>query len=68
MKKILSIILVLNLIFLSFSLSASAINEEAVEVNAKAAVLMDFSTGRVLYSFNENERLYPASVTKITGR
>ena len=65
MKKILSIILVLNLIFLSFSLSASAINEEAVEVNAKAAVLMDFSTGKVLYSFNENERLYPASVTKI---
>ena len=57
MKKILSIILVLNLIFLSFSLSASAINEEAVEGNAKAAVLMDFSTGRVLYSFNENQKL-----------
>lgn len=65
MKKILSIILVLNFILLSFSLSASALNEDAVNVNAKAAVLMDFSTGQVLYSFNENERLYPASVTKI---
>ena len=32
---------------------------------AKSAVLMDVSTGRVLIGYNENERLYPASVTKI---
>ena len=36
-----------------------------VEIKAKAAVLMDASTGRVLMKFNENEKLYPASVTKI---
>lgn len=36
-----------------------------VEIKAKAAVLMDVSTGKVLLKYNENEKLYPASVTKI---
>lgn len=36
-----------------------------VDIKAKAAVLMDVSTGRILMKYNENERLYPASVTKI---
>ena len=36
-----------------------------IKIDAKAAVLMDASTGKVLFSKNEHERLYPASVTKI---
>lgn len=36
-----------------------------VETNAKAAVLMDAATGRVLMAKNADEKLYPASVTKI---
>lgn len=36
-----------------------------VEIKAKSALLMDVSTGKVLLAYNENERLYPASVTKI---
>ncbi|MBQ7688427.1 MAG: D-alanyl-D-alanine carboxypeptidase, partial [Clostridia bacterium] len=36
-----------------------------VEVHAKACVLMDVNTGTVLSAKNENEKLYPASVTKI---
>ncbi|MBR5233576.1 MAG: D-alanyl-D-alanine carboxypeptidase [Clostridia bacterium] len=32
---------------------------------AKSVVLMEKSTGRVLYSENENEKVFPASVTKI---
>ncbi|MBE6030483.1 MAG: D-alanyl-D-alanine carboxypeptidase [Clostridiales bacterium] len=35
------------------------------QVNAKAAILMDAGTGEVLYKFNENEELPPASVTKV---
>jgi len=34
-------------------------------VNAKSAVLMDYSTGRALYAKNADEALPPASVTKI---
>lgn len=65
MKKLISIILVLNLLLASMSVSAFGVNEGAVNVKAKSAVLMDFSTGEVIYSFNENQKLYPASVTKI---
>jgi D-alanyl-D-alanine carboxypeptidase (penicillin-binding protein 5/6) len=36
-----------------------------VEVKAKAVVLMDQTTGKVLMKMNENEKLPPASVTKI---
>lgn len=36
-----------------------------VEVNAKACVLMDANTGTVIAAFNEHDKLYPASVTKI---
>ncbi len=36
-----------------------------VFVNAKSAILMDVGTGEVLMSMNENEKVYPASVTKI---
>ncbi len=36
-----------------------------VEVRCKSALLMEEKTGMVLMAMNENERLYPASVTKI---
>lgn len=39
--------------------------KSSVSVIAKSAVLMDVNTGTLLYSMNENEKLYPASVTKI---
>ncbi|MCI5538339.1 MAG: D-alanyl-D-alanine carboxypeptidase [Oscillospiraceae bacterium] len=35
------------------------------EIRAKAVCLMEKSTKKVLYARNENEKLYPASVTKI---
>lgn len=37
----------------------------ALPLNSKAAVLMDYQTGRVLYAHNEREPLPPASVTKV---
>ena len=36
-----------------------------LEINAKSAVLMDANTGTVLYEKNKDEKLSPASVTKI---
>ena len=35
-----------------------------VTINAKAAVLMDMTSGKVLLEKNPHEKLYPASVTK----
>ena len=36
-----------------------------LSVEAKAALLVDGDTGEVLYQYNADERLYPASLTKI---
>ena len=46
-------------------LEASVTVSAPVTVNAESAILMDASTGQVLFAENENEQLYPASVTKI---
>lgn len=54
-------------ICISCSLSALCIEIKSpnIEINAKSAVLMDANTGTLLYALNENDRLAPASVTKI---
>ncbi len=65
MKRLLSVLLCAVMI-LPLSIFVSAEEEGMpVEVKAKAAVLMDQTTGRVLMKKNEHEKLYPASVTKI---
>ena len=36
-----------------------------VEIKAKSGILMDVTTGKVLLEYNADEKLFPASVTKI---
>ena len=57
--------LVVIILALSFPVHAEVVDNAPFDVNAKSAVLMDLSTGRVLYSKNADEALPPASVTKI---
>ena len=47
------------------AVDASVAVDAQLMTYAKAVVLMEKSTGKVLYAENENEKLYPASVTKI---
>ena len=65
MKRIFSVIFCIIIVCTSLSLSAFSVDEKAVSVSAKSVVLMDQSTGNVLFSINEHEKLFPASVTKI---
>lgn len=65
MKKILSIMLSIVIVMMCVSPANAAEEKPPVDIKAKAAVLMDASTGKVLMKYNENEKLYPASVTKI---
>ena len=66
MKRFLSTFFVFLIILgLTFNTSALEIREPRLELNVKSAVLMDASTGTVLYSLNMNDALPPASVTKI---
>ena len=64
MRKILTALLALAMLF---ALSFPAVGEEPcnLEVGAKAAIVMDAQTGRVLFAQNESERLPMASTTKI---
>ncbi|MEE0980333.1 MAG: D-alanyl-D-alanine carboxypeptidase family protein [Acutalibacteraceae bacterium] len=64
MKRLISFLLCIVMIVPLF-VTSSAEGEMPVEVKAKAAVLMDQTTGKVLMKMNEHEKLYPASVTKI---
>ena len=41
------------------------VSDGPFEVDAKAAILIDMNTGRTIYEKNIDERIYPASLTKI---
>ena len=62
MKRIVSFVLVIALVAVLLPVGASAAGPE---VAAKSAVLMDMTTGQVLYEHNAHEMLPPASVTKV---
>ena len=74
MKKtrILSFLLCLCLVMCSLSAFCCAEDGEPAQtgsepfsVNAKAAMLLDLNNGRVIYEQNADEKIYPASLTKI---
>lgn len=66
MKKLISVLLC---IFLMMTMSVIAFAEEGNAVtdtlSAKSAILMEISSGQVLLSKNPDEKLPPASITKI---
>lgn len=66
-NKAVSLILVVLIVFgvMPITVFGAKNTEMKVDVKAKAAILMDLSTGKVIMAKNENERLFPASVTKI---
>jgi len=57
MKKI-------TILLISFFL-IQAYNAHALNTSAKQAILMDVNSGQVLFKKNENEKISPASITKI---
>lgn len=74
-KKILIILIIISTLISGFiytnPVNASSVGthstvpEPNFTIFSKGAVLMDASSGEVLYGKNENEKLYPASTTKI---
>ena len=61
--RIISVFLFAVLMTVLLVPSAAAL--EPIEVNAKAALLVDAEIGTVLYSKNETKKMYPASITKV---
>lgn len=70
MKKTLAFFLCICFIVSLFSFPTLAKEKKAegenpLSLSARSAVLMEASTGKILYAYNENEALPPASVTKV---
>lgn len=66
MKKILSVILsILLCAFCTLPVFCEENNALLDSLTAKSCVLMDLSSGEILLAKNENEKLPPASITKI---
>ena len=54
------------LLIISFCLFTSGVNAaEDLAPNSKSAILIEQSTGKVLFEKNANEKLAPASMTKV---
>ena len=64
MKRYLSAALAAVLLFFACPVAAKAA-PAGPEINGASAVLMEKETGEFLFTFNEHDRLEPASVTKI---
>ncbi len=62
MKRSLVVLMVLAVLFGTVPLGVQAAQ---LDIPAKSALLMDVTTGKVLYAQNEAEALPPASVTKV---
>ena len=62
-RRIVSVFLLSVLMSLLLIPSAAAL--EPVEVNAKAALLVDVESSTILYGKNETKKMYPASITKV---
>lgn len=64
LKKIFSAFLIICLILSSVT-TVSAYEPSGIEITAKAAILVSLDTGEVLFEKNADEKVYPASITKI---
>lgn len=67
-KKKINLLILTLLGFFLFNLKSIKVNaskNEEVIINSKAVVLLDPYNKQVLYGKNENQRLFPASMTKI---
>lgn len=69
MKKFVSMFLILLFLFPSMVLASDTItvNKEVTDIagNAKSAILIEATTGKIIYEKNSHEKLAPASMTKI---
>jgi serine-type D-Ala-D-Ala carboxypeptidase (penicillin-binding protein 5/6) len=64
LSRFVSIIMLLFLV-LSSQTNGYAAENQSLDIKSEAAVLVDSETGAILYNKNSDEKLYPASLTKI---
>lgn len=65
MKKFISFLLVLVFAISQGSVIFANTQDAKLDIVSKSAILMDASTGKILYEKNSHDKLPPASVTKV---
>lgn len=65
MKKSIGTFLLIIIIFVLTVPSSFAAKSPSIGITGKGAILMEQNTGKVLYGKNIDQRMYPASTTKI---
>lgn len=63
-KKFIFLILVLFILIMNCNCFAVA-DTSGLNIHSPSAILIDASTGKILYEKNANEKMYPASTTKV---
>ena len=62
MKKLCCLVLIIFIFCFGINVKAEDLN---LASNAKSAILMEASTGEVIFEKNSHEKLHPASMTKM---
>ena len=65
MKKILLMIVTFMLLFTSAGIHLVLADDLKLAESAKSAILIEASTGKILFEKNADEKLHPASMTKM---
>lgn len=65
MKKKLITFLLASVLLFSFSGSVSAASVSDIKIAGKAAISIDLDTGEIIYEKNIDNKMYPASTTKL---
>ena len=64
MKKTLCLIIAIS-VLLSPAYALTVLQDDAIDISAPSAILMEKQSGEVIYEKNAHERMAPASVTKV---
>lgn len=64
-KRIANVLILLIIMSIPYKVFADTNVKEALKLNCKSAILVENSTGKIIYEQNSHEKLTPASVTKI---
>ncbi|MBE6142701.1 MAG: D-alanyl-D-alanine carboxypeptidase [Erysipelotrichaceae bacterium] len=67
MKKILILLMILFCNIISLFKYSKVSAEETLSLNGDKSLVMEVTTGRILYASNEHSKAYPASMTKMMG-
>lgn len=72
LRKIFATLVIVTLMF-TFNFETTKVvantnpNQPLINTKGKSSLLMEYTTGKIIFAKNEHEKMYPASMTKMVG-